>query len=192
MISLVFFFSSRRRHTRYWRDWSSDVCSSDLREERLVLALSEEEGVLVVLPDLARVGVAERFEVQQGLPLVPEGRRADPHRVPTLQRRGTDGLAPVDEGAVGRARVLDVEEAPVAGEPGVAPRGVVVALEDDVASRGATDAGLPVADREPGLWGQDLRVLDHELGIRGGGAARRVRVVRAPRLEGLVVGDPPQ
>src|SRR5258707_9770165 len=25
------FFSSRRRHTRYWRDWSSDVCSSDLR-----------------------------------------------------------------------------------------------------------------------------------------------------------------
>src|SRR3712207_8969567 len=27
----MFFFSSRRRHTRYWRDWSSDVCSSDLR-----------------------------------------------------------------------------------------------------------------------------------------------------------------
>src|SRR5438445_9870259 len=26
-----FFFSSRRRHTRYWRDWNSDVCSSDLR-----------------------------------------------------------------------------------------------------------------------------------------------------------------
>src|SRR3712207_9353666 len=26
------FFSSRRRHTRYWRDWSSDVCSSDLPE----------------------------------------------------------------------------------------------------------------------------------------------------------------
>src|SRR3712207_8432765 len=25
------FFSSRRRHTRYWRDWSSDVCSSDLQ-----------------------------------------------------------------------------------------------------------------------------------------------------------------
>src|SRR5699024_11899065 len=26
----VFFFSSRRRHTRSKRDWSSDVCSSDL------------------------------------------------------------------------------------------------------------------------------------------------------------------
>src|SRR2546429_4109575 len=28
----VFFFSSRRRHTRCSRDWSSDVCSSDLEE----------------------------------------------------------------------------------------------------------------------------------------------------------------
>src|SRR5256884_1570239 len=28
--NLVFFFSSRRRHTRCSRDWSSDVCSSDL------------------------------------------------------------------------------------------------------------------------------------------------------------------
>src|SRR5690606_40921818 len=27
-----FFFSSRRRHTRFSRDWSSDVCSSDLYE----------------------------------------------------------------------------------------------------------------------------------------------------------------
>src|SRR5690606_40577021 len=27
-----FFFSSRRRHTRFSRDWSSDVCSSDLAE----------------------------------------------------------------------------------------------------------------------------------------------------------------
>src|SRR5258707_114641 len=30
---LFFFFSSRRRHTRYWRDWSSDVCSSDLGDK---------------------------------------------------------------------------------------------------------------------------------------------------------------
>src|SRR5690625_8005150 len=27
----LFFFSSRRRHTRWPRDWSSDVCSSDLQ-----------------------------------------------------------------------------------------------------------------------------------------------------------------
>src|SRR5699024_12171778 len=29
-VCLCFFFSSRRRHTRSKRDWSSDVCSSDL------------------------------------------------------------------------------------------------------------------------------------------------------------------
>src|SRR5690606_39916597 len=29
-IFVDFFFSSRRRHTRFSRDWSSDVCSSDL------------------------------------------------------------------------------------------------------------------------------------------------------------------
>src|SRR5206468_9744604 len=30
-VDFIFFFSSRRRHTRSDRDWSSDVCSSDLR-----------------------------------------------------------------------------------------------------------------------------------------------------------------
>src|SRR6266699_5749288 len=30
VIVVFFFFSSRRRHTRCGRDWSSDVCSSDL------------------------------------------------------------------------------------------------------------------------------------------------------------------
>src|SRR5690606_33266152 len=29
-VLFFFFFSSRRRHTRFSRDWSSDVCSSDL------------------------------------------------------------------------------------------------------------------------------------------------------------------
>src|SRR5256884_1088836 len=33
-----FFFSSRRRHTRCSRDWSSDVCSSDLRLGRYTLS----------------------------------------------------------------------------------------------------------------------------------------------------------
>src|SRR2546422_6143953 len=34
IVILVFFFSSRRRHTRCSRDWSSDVCSSDLAPDR--------------------------------------------------------------------------------------------------------------------------------------------------------------
>src|SRR2546429_1693820 len=32
---MLFFFSSRRRHTRCSRDWSSDVCSSDLLQKPL-------------------------------------------------------------------------------------------------------------------------------------------------------------
>src|SRR5438046_10235615 len=34
---IFFFFSSRRRHTRLVSDWSSDVCSSDLRDARSLL-----------------------------------------------------------------------------------------------------------------------------------------------------------
>src|SRR5690554_5405381 len=32
--NLIFFFSSRRRHTRCGRDWSSDVCSSDFHHKQ--------------------------------------------------------------------------------------------------------------------------------------------------------------
>src|SRR5437879_13808359 len=39
MYIYIFFFSSRRRHTRYIGDWSSDVCSSDLSRPEA----SEEE-----------------------------------------------------------------------------------------------------------------------------------------------------
>src|SRR2546429_2430045 len=34
-LSTFFFFSSRRRHTRCSRDWSSDVCSSDLYRDNI-------------------------------------------------------------------------------------------------------------------------------------------------------------
>src|SRR5690606_40495479 len=36
-IWLIFFFSSRRRHTRFSRDWSSDVCSSDLDNQPFLI-----------------------------------------------------------------------------------------------------------------------------------------------------------
>src|SRR6266487_5028114 len=50
---MIFFFSSRRRHTRWTGDWSSDVCSSDLvldppggtRADRATLG-EQELGVL--------------------------------------------------------------------------------------------------------------------------------------------------
>src|SRR3712207_5718642 len=48
----VFFFSSRRRHTIYWRDWSSDVCSSDLEagaKKVIISAPAKEEDITIVL-----------------------------------------------------------------------------------------------------------------------------------------------
>src|SRR2546429_7459602 len=41
VMSFLFFFSSRRRHTRCSRDWSSDVCSSDL--ENIFFVLNEQD-----------------------------------------------------------------------------------------------------------------------------------------------------
>src|SRR5690606_39526599 len=41
-VSLLFFLSSRRRHTSFSRDWSSDVCSSDLVIRRWKFWLAAE------------------------------------------------------------------------------------------------------------------------------------------------------
>src|SRR5690606_41062125 len=53
---LFFFFSSRRRHTRFSRDWSSDVCSSDLHTWRITCNVREVNGVLAAVR--AGIGVA--------------------------------------------------------------------------------------------------------------------------------------
>src|SRR2546430_8838155 len=47
-MSCCFFFSSRRRHTRFDCDWSSDVCSSDLRLEGKLHHRATDGVVLVV------------------------------------------------------------------------------------------------------------------------------------------------
>src|SRR5437868_14981103 len=44
-----FFFSSRRRHTRSKRDWSSDVCSSDLVNAKLERPMNRGDRRFVVL-----------------------------------------------------------------------------------------------------------------------------------------------
>src|SRR3712207_7094260 len=61
MIFVFFFFSSRRRHTRYWRDWSSDVCSSDLfaldlqhKDARLAMELAADVGAPVLIGALVQ------------------------------------------------------------------------------------------------------------------------------------------
>src|SRR2546429_8678982 len=76
LFQVVFFFSSRRRHTRCSRDWSSDVCSSDLLstghlslpEIRVLVKEARSIGVrkiLITHPDLALSGMS--LEDQQAL-----------------------------------------------------------------------------------------------------------------------------
>src|SRR6266581_7954031 len=67
-----FFFSSRRRHTRWTGDWSSDVCSSDLR---LLAALRHDgdgveltpqpglDGLDSLLEEVGRAGLPVRLHV---------------------------------------------------------------------------------------------------------------------------------
>src|SRR5437868_10200339 len=54
-----FFFSSRRRHTRSKRDWSSDVCSSDLVATRTQSRRCDERTVLCNQGARPRAGVVE-------------------------------------------------------------------------------------------------------------------------------------
>src|SRR5437868_14353993 len=51
MLFRRFFFSSRRRHTRSKRDWSSDVCSSDLASQDL--DGKEPEAIKAIVETLA-------------------------------------------------------------------------------------------------------------------------------------------
>src|SRR5690606_41119921 len=58
-LAKAFFFSSRRRHTRFSRDWSSDVCSSDLDslgKQRLTwLQLADAAGMATGIVSTARL-----------------------------------------------------------------------------------------------------------------------------------------
>src|SRR5437764_9500562 len=63
---VVFFFSSRRRHTRYIGDWSSDVCSSDLGTPAPIIQRLNTE-VVGILNELE---VKERLK-QQGIDADP-------------------------------------------------------------------------------------------------------------------------
>src|SRR5207253_8156793 len=58
---LRFFFSSRRRHTRWPRDWSSDVCSSDLDFYHSLLRTSWLRTLLLLASAFLLVNVVFAF-----------------------------------------------------------------------------------------------------------------------------------
>src|SRR5690625_6242809 len=66
--SFLFYFSSRRRHTRWPRDWSSDVCSSDLAAATLQLTAQVRDHVdgLGPLQALTGPGVTDLLVNEDG------------------------------------------------------------------------------------------------------------------------------
>src|SRR2546428_11680200 len=80
-----FFFSSRRRHTRSDRDWSSDVCSSDLpvlreRRRQVARALSGGQQQMVAIGRALMAGPAPLVLDEPSL-------RPPPRPVPSLFAR---------------------------------------------------------------------------------------------------------
>src|SRR2546426_3449249 len=82
---VIFFFSSRRRHTRLQGDWSSDVCSSDLFASGLPVVTSGAGGLREVGGDATLV-VEGRDPV--GYMQALEGLSDDPDRQEALVERG--------------------------------------------------------------------------------------------------------
>src|SRR5690625_6363582 len=68
---LGFFFSSRRRHTRWPRDWSSDVCSSDLYTVTVCVAEYRNSAPSPLLHCWADLSMKEGGETVISLEAIP-------------------------------------------------------------------------------------------------------------------------
>src|SRR5699024_11912780 len=79
VMCILFFFSSRRRHTRSKRDWSSDVCSSDLA---LSFAIYYPEMVTSLILESASPGLEK--------PKDQEARQKHDHQL--AKRLETEGI----------------------------------------------------------------------------------------------------
>src|SRR3982750_1406481 len=78
-MSFFFFFSSRRRHTRSVRDWSSDVCSSDLYPvETLLELLSSGMTIDEILADYQDLERDDLLAVLAFAARLPRTRRPQP------------------------------------------------------------------------------------------------------------------
>src|SRR5882762_8073606 len=123
-----FFFSSRRRHTRFKCDWSSDVCSSDLGECSVAVVVKEAtlsergyeevvEAVVVVIAD--RYTHAIHFHIEAGF----VGYVSECSIVIVVIKLGSGVLLlmtrpvhPIDQKNVGPAIVIVIDESDARAE----------------------------------------------------------------------------
>src|SRR5690606_40775038 len=98
-----FFFSSRRRHTRFSRDWSSDVCSSDLTSDTINVPADDISPPPVDSRQIPPDGTpCARVRFLHLLPVVADSIRALPPP-PRSGKRGHLPVTPQNSGARGRA-----------------------------------------------------------------------------------------
>src|SRR2546430_13516143 len=69
---LVFFFSSRRRHTRFDCDWSSDVCSSDLGQKLYNMLVAPAQKLIPKGSHIAVIPSGSLYELNFETLLVPD------------------------------------------------------------------------------------------------------------------------
>src|SRR3712207_7178513 len=143
---IFFFFSSRRRHTRYWRDWSSDVCSSDLHvfpgHTELLAHLTGTEEVSMML-NSPRIRV---IHVTTHIGLLDAVAKIEPGLVERTVRRGHEALV---RAGIPAPRIAVCGINPHAGENGLFGHGeeeekIVPAIErlqaDGIDARGPLPA----------------------------------------------------
>src|SRR3712207_4803500 len=132
-VSIFFFFSSRRRHTRYWRDWSSDVCSSDLpgtlTAEELAEWLATTDAAAVLKLGRTFGSVREAFDAAGVLDRALYVERASTDRQRTMPLADVDpATVPYFSLALLPSPLTDPTPAPAGSEDAAAHDGEVVVV----------------------------------------------------------------
>src|SRR5690606_3788657 len=168
-----FFFSSRRRHTRFSRDWSSDVCSSDLASSTGVSSSSSASGSAVSSSSAGSVSTGTGWLVPCTAAHWPPGQFVSPPEliiltpatVPpsTTTTAATDSRAilplPPPDGASSAAGSFGGLRRPRRGSgaswsPPVQPEPRKPVSASAQAGVGATEVGEPATLTSPGSGGR--------------------------------------
>src|SRR3712207_4869781 len=174
------FFSSRRRHTRYWRDWSSDVCSSDLQEGpstthltvadrkgnvvAYTLTIEQTGGIGIVVPGRGFLLNNELtdFEPATGLRNSPEARKRPRSSIsPTIVTRDRHHRPVPAVGSPGAATIIRTVAEILVNR---CERGLT--LPESIAHPRVANRNGPRSDAEPtfaqSLLATGLRARGHE------------------------------